>query len=220
MGYYRAGFDVIGVDINPMPRYPFSFIQADAIEFLDWLLAHPTNVLGVVSAIHASPPCQRYSDMSRCRPGLGTKYPDLIGPVRERLQAINLPYVIENVAGSPLIDPVMLCATQFSGHSTTWNGVTYELQRHRGFESNWHLPSFGKCHHKYRTFPVYGHGQPGNMPWFTGAPMSQKAREVMGTDWMTRDEFAEAIPPDFTEYVGGHLMQYLGAPKTQMTLAA
>jgi DNA (cytosine-5)-methyltransferase 1 len=218
MGYARAGFEIVGVDKNPMPRYPFRFIQADALEFLEWLLGHPSNVFGTFAAVHASPPCQRWSALTHCRPGLADKYPALIEPTRELLKPLGLPYVIENVPGSPLIDPVTLCATQFEGHATEWKGVVYELQRHRGFEANWFLPGLGTCKHTHKTFPVYGHGHPGNMPWFTGAPVSRMAREVMGADWMTREELAEALPPDYTHYVGAYLRAHLG--RAAMALAA
>lgn len=96
-GYHRAGFDVVGVDINPQPNYPFEFHQADAMTF----------PLDGFDAIHASPPCQRYSRMSTSRPTLAATYPDLVAPIRERIE--RGPYVIENVPGAPLVDPLVLC---------------------------------------------------------------------------------------------------------------
>lgn len=98
VGYHRAGFGIVGVDINPQPNYPFAFVQADALEYLK-------KYGGVFHAIHASPPCQHYSAMSQCRPGLAQKYPALIEPVREILDPLGRPYVIENVIGSPLKKP-------------------------------------------------------------------------------------------------------------------
>ena len=213
VGYNRAGFEVVGVDIAPQPHYPFEFIQWDALSVLEELM-QPLNftkpyLLDDFDAIHASPPCQRYSIMTRCHPGLEYDYPDLIEPTRKLLQQTGLPCVIENVKGAPLIDPVTLCATNFLGTTVDWNGETYQLQRHRDFEANFPLFGHGSCHHTYKTFPVYGHGQPGNMPWFTGAPLSAMARQVMGIDWTNRDELAEAIPPYYSEFVGKQLRSYL-----------
>lgn len=106
MGYHRAGFEVTGIDINPQPHYPFKFIQADAM----------TYPLGGFDCYHASPPCQRYSILTR---GLHQdrieNYPDLIAPIRDRLLHTGKPYVIENVEGARklLINPVKLCGTMF-----------------------------------------------------------------------------------------------------------
>lgn len=213
-GYHRAGFEVVGVDISAQPHYPFEFIQWDALSILEEMfytgtLNEPPYILDDFDAIHASPPCQAYSDLISCRPELVGTYPQLIEPTRKLLQQTGLPYVIENVESSPLIDPLVLCATEFADTTVEWNGQTYQLQRHRGFEANWALPERYPCDHVYKTFPVYGHGQPGNMPWFTGAPMAKFAREVMQTPWMTRDEYCEAIPPYYTEYIGGYLIKHL-----------
>ena len=101
MGYHQAGFEVVGVDIEPQPRYPFEHHVGDA---LDYLLRHHEEF----DAIHASPPCQRYSTMTK-RHGRQDDHPDLVGETRTALAATGLPYVIENVAGAPLVDPVMLC---------------------------------------------------------------------------------------------------------------
>src|SRR5690606_39199430 len=98
VGYHRAGFDVVGVDLDPQPNYPFEFIRADAM-----LLLSDGRFMGQFDVVHASPPCQRYSVMSKCRPELAGQYPDLVDPVRENLAALGLPYVIENVPGSPLV---------------------------------------------------------------------------------------------------------------------
>ena len=111
---------IFGVDITPQPNYPFRFIQDDALGFLRWTGA------GEYTAVHASPPCQRYSAMTKCRPELAAEYPDLVAPTRQLLRAIDLPYVIENVPGSPLVDPITLCGHMFG----------YELYRHRLFESS------------------------------------------------------------------------------------
>ncbi len=196
VGYHRAGFDVVGVDINPQPRYPFRFVQADALDFTSWHLATWANPQW--DAIHASPPCQGYSAMSNSRPEIDGKYPRLIEPVRELLQATGLPYVIENVPGAKneMRDPVTLCGQMFG----------LELYRHRLFESNTWIE---QPEHPAHTVPASkaGHWKPGTVMSVAGhvSPIA-KAREVMGIDWMTRDELAESIPPAFTEHVGSYLL--------------
>lgn len=204
VGYHRAGFDVIGVDIAPQPNYPFRFVQGSAVRVADELLVWRTMDLGIdpddIVAIHASPPCQRHSRMSNCRPGLAAGYPALIEPTRELLDAIGLPYVIENVEGSPLIDPVMLCGTMFG----------YELYRHRLFETfGFTLPQPLHPVH-VKSASKAGHWVPGTVMSVSGhcAPISH-AREIMDMNWSTRDELTEAIPPYFSEYVGTQLMKEL-----------
>jgi len=139
VGYSRAGFDVVGVDASPMPRYPFEFHQADALEFL---AAHGHEF----DVIHASPPCQFYSAL-RHMPNAKKDHPDLVVPTRELLKASGKPYVIENVPGAPLIRPTMLCGTMFG--LGTGNA---DLRRHRIFETNWilHLAQGMVCKHGRR----------------------------------------------------------------------
>jgi DNA (cytosine-5)-methyltransferase 1 len=244
-GYNRAGFNVIGADVEPQPRYPFEFIHDDVLTVLDELdfggcyttppgqrLKRRCLDLEEVDAIHASPPCQRYSISSKCRPGLAARYPDLIEPTRERLEAVGLPYVIENVPRAPLRNPVWLCGCQFRCE-TEWPGKgIVQLRRKRGFETIFPLPVIGGHRHdaptltvaghrnptssrRIRSIPVFGHGVPGNRPDLRGPGYQKASREVMGIDWMTRDELNEAIPPVFTEYVGTHLMNYLRAQERQ-----
>lgn len=194
MGYYRAGFDVIGVDINPQKNYPFTFVQCDALEFAATDASMPQY-----AAIHASPPCQRYSAMSTCRPGMAEKYPDLVDPTRELLESIGLPYVIENVPGSPLHDPITLCGQMFG----------FELYRHRLFESS--VPLVEPLHPEHvKPASKAGHWKPGTIMSVSGhiAPI-KLAREIMDIDWTTREELAEAIPPYYTEYVGKQLLAAL-----------
>ena len=102
-GYHNAGWEVVGVDISPQPRYPFEFHQADMLTF----------PLDGFDAYHASPPCQTWSAYRRRGSGVGDGYPDLIEPMRERLAATGKPYVIENIPGSPLRDWVQLCGSSF-----------------------------------------------------------------------------------------------------------
>lgn len=202
VGYARAGFEVVGVDNRCQPRYPFEFIRADAIEYL------ATAELSRYAAIHASPPCQRYSESTP------TKYkhthPDLIAPVRKLLAAAGKPYVIENVKGarSEMVDPFMLCGIMFG----------LRVYRHRLFESNIfflapkHVPhqdnlaGNGRGLSSKGFITVTGNGGYG----MKGG--DQYARVAMGIDWMTREELSQAIPPAYTEYIGGFLIAQLAQP--------
>lgn len=145
MGYHRAGFDVIGVDLNPQPRYPFEFHQCDALEWL----SYEQNEF---DAIHASPPCQRYTALAKGNNANVDDYPDLIAPTRELLQETGLPYVIENVPSAPLRYPITLCGEMFG----------LSVIRHRLFESN--LPLLMCPHRPHRgRVAGYRHGQKGSM---------------------------------------------------------
>ena len=189
MGYSRAGFEVVGVDLKPQPRYPFEFIQADAMTF----------PLEGYDAIHASPVCYAWSKMRDCRPELKANQPDLITPLRPRLLAAGVPYVIENVPGAPLNAPVRVCGS----------GLQLPLQRHRMFESN--LPLWGiQCAHgSNRWNPAYKHstGRKRRRVPVIGEWRIPKALqdEAMGIDWMTLEELTEAIPPAYTEFIGKQL---------------
>lgn len=196
-GYRRAGFEVVGVDIDPQPHYPFEFHQADALTF----------PLDDFDAIAASPPCQRFSDLAK-RNGNAHEWPDLIEPTRRKLRASGLPYAIENVDGAPLVDPVVLCGTMFHG---------LRVLRHRGFEVNFPLvaPPHGK-HPKVHTFDKRKshYGKTNDMVDFVqvtggGNCTIAAARDAMGIDWMTKNEINEAIPPAFTEYVGRAMIAHL-----------
>lgn len=202
-GYQRAGFYVIGVDIEPQPNYcGDEFVQGDALD-----LAVDLIDAELIDAVHASPPCQAYSSLAGLTTG---EYPALVEPVRELLQATGLPYVIENVVGAPLRAPIRLCGSSFG----------LGVWRHRLFEMS-HPPAMvPPCAH--REFPepldVTGTGGPSATPRLDGAGgRSRKprnlteAREAMGIDWMTRKELAEAIPPAMTEWIGHHLMAHLKA---------
>src|SRR4051794_38162937 len=118
MGYHRAGFDVVGVDINPQPNYPFEFVRGDALELGPAMLAS-----GAFAGASASPPCQRWAGSSHWH---GIDHPDLIAPTRAMLKASGLPYVIENVPGAPLVEPVTLCGTMFG-----LGADGFDLRRHR-----------------------------------------------------------------------------------------
>jgi DNA (cytosine-5)-methyltransferase 1 len=202
MGYHRAGFEVTGVDIDPQPRFPFTFRQADALTLpMDWIQSF--------DAVHASPPCQSYSDLAR-RNGNGHMWPRLIEPVREMLDASGLPYIIENVEGAPLLEPVVLCGTMFPG---------LRVIRHRLFESNLELevPEHGKhplvfTHDKRKNH--YGKlNQDESFVQVTGGGNCSiaNAKDALGIDWMTKNELNESIPPAYTEYLGEQLMAYVRA---------
>jgi DNA (cytosine-5)-methyltransferase 1 len=205
MGYSRAGFEVVGVDIKPQPNYPFEFIQADALEYPELILRGDREYWHL-DAIHASPPCQAYSTASKAHNGRADKHPRLIEPVRDLLEQTGLPYVIETVVGAPLRHPFTLCGTMFSGLRVT---------RHRLFESNvlmWE-PTHGKHPLHYtrdKRKPHYG--QLDEMKAFvtvTGGGNCSKAAaaDAMGIDWpMTKQELNEAIPPAYTYWIGRFLM--------------
>ncbi|WP_333769546.1 class I SAM-dependent methyltransferase [Streptomyces sp. IBSBF 2435] len=187
MGYRLAGFHVTGVDIAPQPRYPFTFVQGDALEYL---AAHGAGF----DLVHASMPCQRYTRAQRIR---HREHPDLIAPVRTLLNATGRPWVMENVPGAPLNDPVELCGAMFG----------LRTYRHRHFEASFPL---GHRHHPRHLAPNAKMGRPvapgefmhivGN---FSNVPL---ARVVMGMPWATRDGLREAIPPAYTLHIA---RQYL-----------
>lgn len=155
MGYHRAGFDVVGVDIKPQPHYPFPFVQMDALEVLRILIAggyitdnHGRDrYLRDFAAIHASPPCQLYCALKSMPNFNADNHDDLIEPTRTALMASGLPWVMENVPGAPLINPVMLCGTMFGLQTDC--GAT--LRRHRNFETNWCFMSGLVCNHGSRS---------------------------------------------------------------------
>lgn len=207
-GYVDAGFKVVGIDIDPQPNYPFEFYQADAIAFLDVMIK---DGFRGIDAIHASPPCQRWSQMSNCNPGLKERYPDLIAPVRERLLVMGLPFVIENVEGAPLENPVILCGSQF-GLTTFWTEVDklVALQRHRGFECHgFTVPDPGPHDHTLRSVSVAGGGV---KHFSTSKGGTRVSRDLMGIDWTNKAELNEAIPPPYTTYIGSYIMQALEIP--------
>jgi DNA (cytosine-5)-methyltransferase 1 len=195
MGYHRAGFEVVGVDIAPQPHYPFEFHQGDALEYL---AAHGHEF----DAIHASPPCQAFS-VTYNLPNVG-EYPDLIAPVRALLLATGKPYVMENVTGAPLDNPLMLCGSMFG----------LKVIRHRLFECRppiWFPPASCQCRGMYtashRGFSSFDNGADA----ITVAGNNYRlveGLEAMGIDWMTnKGELSEAIPPAYTEFIGKQLLQ-------------
>lgn len=210
MGYWLAGWDVVGVDIDPQPNYPFEFVQADILDVLE-----DRAFMAGFDAAAVSPPCQKYSPLNAYN---HKEYPDLIAPVRERLDALGLPYVIENVeaAAAELRDPAMLCGPM--------SGL--KVYRHRLFETNWDLTAPADPKHRWlcarngylptpeRPFMTITGGKHSrawqnaacdamDMPWIkvtAGGDIKRGIREV-----------CEAIPPAYTEHIGRALMAELEA---------
>jgi len=199
MGYHRAGFDVVGVDLNPQPNYPFRFVQADAV----------TYPLDGFDAVHASPPCQAWSQMTGCRPGVADEYPQLIDVTRARLERQGRPWVIENVDGAGLPEQDDL----LGAHGLLLCGVMFRLSlyRHRLFETS--FPVRAPVHPRHWVpASKAGHWRAGTIISVAGncAPI-EVARAAMGIDWTTRAELAEAIPPAYTNHIGKALIERLGA---------
>jgi DNA (cytosine-5)-methyltransferase 1 len=211
MGYHQAGFDVLGVDIKPQPNYPFDFLQADALQYL-------ASVGDRYDAIHASPPCQAYSQtkaMNKNNPNR-RHHPDLVAPTRELLQRAGRPWVMENVVGAPLAGNVI----RLRG-----NSFGLKVKRDRLFESSVLLLS-------PQLIPMIGHS--GLRDGRTRAPSMQRgdcdylcvvgrnfliaeARDAMGIPWMTSREIVLAIPPAYTEWIGRQLVNYCEVPHADAT---
>ncbi|MFI9056951.1 DNA cytosine methyltransferase [Streptomyces anulatus] len=191
MGYHLAGFDVTGIDLAPQPRYPFRFIQADAI---DYVREHGAEF----DFIHASPPCQRYSRAQKIQ---HRDHPDLIAPTRAALEATGRPWVIENVeeAHRELRDPVTLCAAAFGMR-------TY---RHRLFETGGNF-TFIPPRHPAHWAPLTKMGRPraaGHFAHYVGNFSGvAEARTDMGVGWMNRDGIRECIPPAYTHHIATALL--------------
>lgn len=199
VGYHQAGFEVIGVDIEPQPNYPYKFIQADALTVLK-----DRDFISQFDVIHASPPCQKYTTAAKQWRLVGKQYPDFIDATRELLNQWRGPYVVENVEKAPLINPIMLCGSMFG----------LRTYRHRVFESNISLfaPEHPKHAHKQTKMgrPVKKDEYMQIVGHFSGVPL---AREIMGCQWMNQSELAQAIPPAYTEWIGKQLIEFLNSKK-------
>jgi len=200
MGYHRAGFDVVGVDIAPQPNYPFEFVQGDALEY--------AAVAGSdFDAIHASPPCQSRTTMGNRFPEARARHPQLIAPTRETLLTIGRPWVIENVPGArrDLRDPITLSGGMFN----------LGVERPRLFESSVPLrvPAYRRAD---PVIGVYGRAHDGRRLWsrkdgseLRAARTLVEGRLAMGVGWMAWHELTEAIPPSYTEWIGRQLISQL-----------
>ena len=197
MGYHRAGFEVVGVDINPQPNYPFDFHQVDALVVLRDI---PGLLVGWsrFEAIHASPPCQAFTKAQKLQ---GNEHPDLIAETRKGLQDSGLPYVIENVPGAPLVTPFALEGSMFG----------LRTYRPRLFETNFPVvvpPTPPRVH---KTTKMGRPPKDGEFMHVVGNFSDVEAgRWAMGIDWMTRNELSESIPPAYTSYIGTYLHAFLG----------
>lgn len=211
VGYANAGFEVVGVDINHQANYPFAFIRDDAIEFLKAMIRDGVCWNGKkwlnlddFDAIHASPPCQSSTALTKGT-NYGREYPDFIPETRRLLDLTGKPYIIENVQGSAVRKDMVLCGEMFG----------LAVIRHRYFETNW--PSQSPEHIKHRGrvagmrhgvwytgpyFAVYGDGG--------GKGTVKQWQDAMEMPWTNvRKEIAEAIPPAYTEYIGKQLIDHL-----------
>jgi DNA (cytosine-5)-methyltransferase 1 len=237
VGYHRAGFEVVGVDIAPQPNYPFEFWQDDALAVLRGEMGCLLNPYGrspevsfEFDAIHASPPCQHASTIAKqvrkLSKGKEYDHPNLIPQTRELLKATGLPYVIENVVGAELVNPIQLCGSSFG----------LNVRRHRLFElggfdiplippcaHHWQLPRFrslDKRRHLTSVVPVHGGGQIKGLAGVVGVhghlnyAGERELREwAMGIDWMSPYALTQAIPPAYTEFIGEQLMEHIQAAK-------
>jgi hypothetical protein len=202
MGYHRAGFEVVGVDINPQPRYPFEFHQADAIEYVK---AHGHKF----DVIHASPPCQHDCTLTAGTNAGRFEYPDLLLATREVLLATGRPYVIEQPPGK---------ATKKMCVCLTLCGEMFGLSviRHRNFEiAGATVEQLTHIKHRGRVAGMR-HGQWFEGPYFAvygqggGKGSIAQWQQAMGIDWISdRRGLAEAIPPAYTEYIGKQLLREL-----------
>lgn len=206
-GYRRAGFIPTGVDINRQPNYLYQFVRCDALEYLQ-RYGHEFDF------IHASPPCQAHTQLKRMHkndPAYLERHVDLIADTRRLLQASGKPYVIENVPGAPLLNPIVLCGSQFG----------LKVYRHRLFESNVMLfqpshiphddktPSAGRGASPKGFISVAGNGGAQGLD----VPYLEYVSRAMGIGWMSRAEISQAVPPVFTEYIGKQIMRYLAQQK-------
>ncbi len=199
MGYHQAGFTVIGIDKAEQPLYPFRFYRGDVLDLYEPLMERYD-----VAAVHASPPCQRYVAMSTKR----DTHPDMVDLIRDLLDDLTIPWIIENVRLAPLRHPTLLCGSMF-GLGVEAFDTWYQLQRHRYFESNIPLYGAGPCRH---TRPVVGvYGSPGG----TNRRRKEKYvkvdgwRTAMQIDWLNESSLSQALPPAYTKHLGDQLIAHL-----------
>lgn len=183
MGYWLAGFDVTGVDLHPMPNYPFPFVQADAVQYV---ADHGHEY----DLIHGSWPCERYANVTKWR-GNPDDHPDLIPVGRQVMQATGRPWAIENVPEAPIRPDYLLCGSQFG----------LQVKRHRAFETSWHGGGdlVAPCWHP-RTLLPFGH-------------KGERAyADAMGCTWMTNREARKAVPPAYSQWIAEQFLAHHYAP--------
>jgi DNA (cytosine-5)-methyltransferase 1 len=200
MGLHHAGFEVVGVDLRPQPRYPFCFIQADALR--------PPFDLRTFDLVWASPPCQVYTQMSarwRGRSARTDGHPDLIGPTRDLLRAAGVPYAIENVIGARrhMLHPITLCGAQFG----------LGVHRPRLFETSFFMLVPQTARSPVGAVGVYGKRPDGRRLWtrsdgdLRAAKSLEEGARAMGVGWMLWSELKEAVPPAYSEFIGRDFLE-------------
>ena len=198
MGYHRAGFDeIVGVDNRPQKRYPFQFVQADALEFC-------ASFGAGFDAIHASPPCQAYTAIRTSNPNRLNYWEESVPMTRRALITTGRPYVLENVPGAPTSNAVQVCGLS----------VGVNVRRHRLFESNvflWSTPCIAGHPGNWVTVVGRGFGRKSKIQRHPKKPRRDcvsvaDARIAMGIDWMTGAELSQAIPPAYCEFIGKQLI--------------
>jgi DNA (cytosine-5)-methyltransferase 1 len=196
-GYVQAGFDVVGVDVLEMVRYPFTFRRGDA---MTWSLKG-------FDAVHASPPCHDHSTLAGFREPHGTGW--MLGATLERLAESGLPYVVENVLAGELAGSLKLCGTEFGLGARTRDGRWRSLRRHRLFGSSVFLMGAGRCNcYGKKIIGVYGNG--GGVSLDTGfAGVKSEMAEAMEMPWASVAGLSQAIPPAYTRFIGEQLMASL-----------
>lgn len=210
MGYRQAGWDVVGIDIKEQPRYPFEFRQGDIVK----MMSAGALDLDEFDAVHASPPCQLFSSHTQAS-GKRAHHVDALTPTRQYLQGWGGLWVIENVPTAPLRQPLVLCGSEFGLSIAADDGGRWHLRRHRLFESSMSLMGAGGCYcrlYAKRFMAVAGHGTDSSAQHTRGKLANKaQAAALMGIDWMTLREMAQAIPPAYTEHVGAQLLAMAGA---------
>lgn len=196
MGLHRAGFDVTGIDIKPQPRYPFRFIQGDALK--------PPVRLSDFDLVWASPPCQGYS-VARNN-GSGKDAPRLVGEVRDALIGSGAEWVLENVPGAPMPSAYVICGASFG-----LGAAGMDLARHRLFETSFPMLVPPCQHRRGRTIGVYGNGtNKYHRDKLGRCVTADEMREAMGMPWAVRKGLSQAIPPAYSEHIGKYAMMALG----------
>lgn len=189
----------MGIDIAPQPRYPYHFLQGNALD-------QSVEFLRTFDFVWASPPCQRYSALNYVNKN---PHPDLVAPIRNMLKESGVPYCIENVVKAPLVNPIRLCGSSF-GLKVEIGGTMYELRRHRHFECSFFAlqPS---CNHRLPVAGIYGSGEAVKVPGKRGFQVSpvEHRRVLMGMPWANRAEIAEAIPPAYGEFIGREALKFI-----------
>jgi DNA (cytosine-5)-methyltransferase 1 len=211
MGYHQAGYEVVGVDINPQPEYPFTFIQADAMKMLRGDIVG--GGIAGYDAYHMSPPCQRYSTLTPSP----EDHPDYLQQVITIAQTLDAPWVVENVPNAEYgvlpLSNLTLCGSMFPELQVKYKGTVFGLRRHRAFWTNFTVPQ-PPCNHA--LMPVDVTGRMAKMPnkWRRDNPLESSGMDhdattwLMGINWITRKNarmLSEAIPPAYTR----HIVQYI-----------